>query len=166
MQGKYSGIVKNGKPHGRGDFKCTILPNDGCVMSVGDRVMTAGDYVIYYGTYVDGVKQGKGTLMWSYCIMEQGKIKKRHHYLFEGEIKDNLFDGKGVLHRSNAAYARPVYSYKGIFEKGREVDFDIQQLNKPQQTHETKAVDNTRQSSDTSKRIMSADDIRKFMFGE
>lgn len=89
VQGKYSGMLKNGKPNGKGVF-------------------TSSSYNISYnGDYVNGVKQGTGLLQWSYSK------NTPYCYTYKGDIKDNYFDGKGVLSGR--------YRYEGIFAKGKEV---------------------------------------------
>ena len=123
VRGSYFGTLINGKPHGKGRFSCTISPNDGCVISTGNYVMSAGDYVVYDGNYVDGIKQGRGTLEWSYRIKSRGNSKQELHYYFFGAIKDNYFDGKGVLNcYSDSMWEYHIYEYRGIFEKGIIVD--------------------------------------------
>ena len=123
VRGSYFGTLINGKPHGKGVFRCTILPNDGCVISTGNYVMSDGNYVVFDGNYVDGIKQGWGTLEWSYSFKGRGNSKQELHYCFFGDIKDNYFDGKGTLNcYFDSMREHPIYEYNGIFEKGRIVD--------------------------------------------
>ena len=79
LRGKYSGMLKNGKPDGKGEF-----------------ATDCADYIIsYIGEYVDGVKQG-------YCECRWTTIKADNlSYYYKGDIRANKFDGKGVL-RCNA----------------------------------------------------------------
>ena len=67
--GKYTGEVRNGKPHGKG------------------RILYASDDPVrlgYDGNWVNGKRHGKGIMLW------------RNHDAYTGNWKDGLEDGEGT----------------------------------------------------------------------
>lgn len=109
--GKYVGEYKNGKPHGRG-----------IIYFYSPTIKT------YEGTWVNGVEEGEGTILWSNGDKFVGHFKNGNmdgfftcYYvdgrLYEGNYQNNLPHGKGKMtYPDNDKYNRKYY--EGEFTSG------------------------------------------------
>lgn len=97
VTGKYSGSLKNGKPHGKGTF-------------------TSSDYnITFRGEYVDGIKQGLAMLSWLY----------ENYFIYKGMFDNNYCDGTGSCELDCNISGTRFYEYIGAFKKGRPIKGSI-----------------------------------------
>ena len=96
---KYEGEYLNGQRHGK-----------------GKEYNKQGD-LIYEGDYLNGKKHGQGKEYY-----DQGSfITNRRMLQYEGEFKDGLYDGKGILY--NVGIVSSGIEHQGIFEKGKFIEY-------------------------------------------
>ena len=96
---KYEGEYLNGQRHGK-----------------GKEYNKYGD-LIYEGDYLNGKKHGQGKEYY-----DQGSLRTYRPMLqYEGEFKDGLYDGKGILY--NVGIVSSGIEHQGIFEKGKFIEY-------------------------------------------
>ena len=96
---KFEGEYLNGQRHGK-----------------GKEYNIEGD-LMYEGDYLNGKRHGQGKEYYDQGILGRG-LKK---ILYEGEFKNGLYDGIGILY--NVGLASYGIEHQGIFEKGEFIEY-------------------------------------------
>ena len=86
---KYEGEIENGEPN-------------------GDGILTYTDEGTYVGQFVNGLREGIGTMTW-------GRMAIVHGYVYEGQWKNDEIHGQGTM-----------TDPKGIKMKGKWIDGEAQ----------------------------------------
>jgi hypothetical protein len=92
---KYFGVLKNGKPEGKGKLYSNEYSN----------------YLFYEGNFKEGRKEGYGT---EYYLNDKCTSK----IAYQGFYKDDQFDGDGIFYYCASP---PFYSIEGIFKEGKNI---------------------------------------------
>lgn len=119
-KGTYTGEMKNNLPNGKGRF---------------DTKNEEGVKWYYDGEWVDGKMEGQGTQCWEELDLKQEGTYKDNHIIkgkdyednflkYEGEFKDDLYNGQGTLYNSKGEVI-----YKGMFVSGKPEDIEKFKLN-------------------------------------
>ena len=120
-----SAVVKNGT------LITTVVKGETVDTSATEVVLTYKDKTVYEGDFVEGVKEGNGSLIYpdgtKYWgdftkgeIEGEGEFIWNNGYYYKGGIKNGIFNGKGVLKapngsRYNGDFLNGVYHGKGKF---------------------------------------------------
>ncbi len=120
--GQYSGVLRDGKPNGRGSFSFykdeDYIEYDGMWMEgrmSGEGELNSTVYVVHFsdvdrqGIYTGRVKDGLAYGQGSFMATNSAGVS----YQYDGEWKDGLFNGQGNIH-----YDDDGGDYIGNFEDG------------------------------------------------